>query len=268
MKAKLVQVSTIHAARWVAGALLALLASGCSLGVTHLEEVHYMAVPSGDNVNYYRVRLEAWTTLSKTKFASGWFPAEAVDSLYGSADEAAVAEAYKTRNQLREKYNEAILSTTDGYLKAAVDPSSKDEVIGSWLRAQRRVRATVGADLALPQGAVEIEYNPASGIALRHAGEKLVFALSSNPDDVLGSIANFSKDAEIGATVLKLSEVVRQRAANDVAALVARNEARGKVNASIVKRIDASLEAVDKSDTALELQTEVDSLRILLESLR
>jgi hypothetical protein len=246
----------------------AMLSCSCTLGMTRLSKTHYIAVPSEDNVNYFRVRVEGSADLSKVKFASGWFPAEAVDSLYGAADEAGVAEAYKVKNDIKEQYNKAIVSTAQGYLEAAANPNSKPEVIEAWLRAQRRVRATAGAEMSLPAGAIEVEYDPASGLALRHAGEKLVFVMSSNPDDIIGAIARFSKDAEVGATVLTLSDVVRQNAANDVEQTIARNEARAKLNAVIMKRIDVLLTEMQDSTAALDLQKEIDALRIVLEGLR
>ena len=246
----------------------AITLSGCSLGVTRVQETHFIAVPSHENVNYFRVRIEGSATLSKTKFRSGWFPAEAVDSLYGSADESSVSQAYKVRNEIKDRYNAAISSATQGYLDAAANPNSKPEVIEAWLSAQRRVRATAGTEVALPRGATEIEYDPASNLTVRHAGEKLVFALSSNPDDVLGAIANFSKDAEVGATVLQLADVVRQQSVNDVATTEARNEARSKLDAVLVDHIDATLKAIEGAPTAQDLQREVDSLRLILESVR
>lgn len=252
----------------IAFAALAASATGCSLGVTHLEEVHYIAVPSEDNVNYFRIRLEAYVTLSETKFEQGWFPAEAVDVLYGPADEATVADAYKVRNQILEKYNQAILKTAQGYLDAAADIHAKPETIEAWLAAQRRVRATAGSEVALPPGAIEIEYDPASNLALRHAGEKLVFVLSSNPDDVFAALTNFSKDAQVGATVLQLADVVLQNNANDVAETVARNEARAKLNDLIVKRIDIALQAIGQKQTAADLQKEIDTLRVVVETVR
>jgi hypothetical protein len=252
----------------IAFAVLAAAAAGCSLGVTHLEEVHYIAVPSEDNVNYFRIRLEGYVTLSETKFQAGWFPAEAVDVLYGPTDEAGVAAAYRVRNLIRDKYDSAILSTTQGYLDAAANPASKPETIEAWLAAQRRVRATAGSEVALPPGAIEIEYDPGSNLALRHAGEKLVFVLSSNPDKVFEEIANFSKDAQVGATVLQLADVVLQSNANEVAETVARNEARGKLNELVVKRIDVALQAIDQAATAPDLQKEIETLRLVVETVR
>jgi hypothetical protein len=246
----------------------AMAAAGCSLGVTHLEEVHYIAVPSEDNVNYFRIRLEAYVTLSETKFEAGWFPAETVDIIYGNADEAGIADTYKVKNQVRAKYDAAILATAQGYLDAAANPNAKPEVLEAWLAAQRRVRATAGSDVALPPGAIEVEYDPASGLALRHAGEKLIFVLSSNPDEVFTELTNFSRDAQVGATVLQLSDVVRQRAANDVVETVARNEARAKLDALVVERIDVALQAVESASTVAALQKEIDTLRLIVETVR
>jgi len=247
--------------------LIALALGGCTLGVTRIDHSHYLAVPSEKNVNYFRIRVSGYTKLGKTSYRSGWFPAVAVDSLYGDASKSGASEAYKLEEDLKNRINEKILSTADGYLAVAGDPKADPELIEAWLVAQRRVRAFPGDEVPLPDGAVEIEYEPGANLALRHSGEKLLFILSSDPEEVVGAINNFSQNAETGATVLRFADVIRQHAVDEVAATEARNAARAKVSKSLAQRIDALAASLPKA-TREELTREVESLRILLENLR
>ena len=246
---------------------VALAVAGCSLGITRINHSHYLAVPSEQNVNYFRIRVNGHTKLGKTSYRSGWFPAAAVDSLYGDASKSGASEAYKLEEDLKNKINERILSTAEGYLDAAADPKSDPDLIEAWLVAQRRVRAFPGDGVPLPAGAVEIEYEPGANLALRHSGEKLIFILSSDPDEVVGAINNFSQNAETGATVLRLADVIRQHGVGEVAAMEARNAERAKTSAALVNRI-TSLEAAVPGASREELTREVESLRILLDNLR
>lgn len=240
---------------------------GCSTGKMELWETHYLAVPSKDNVNYFRIRVYGKSKLGDSSFRSGWFPAPAVDALWGDASKAGASEAYKLENDLKKAIDDQILATKQAYVIAAANPKTDPAVLESLLAAERRVLATAGDAIPLPDGAIEIDYNPGANIALRHAGQKLVFVMSSNPDEVIGTISNFSQSAETGATVLRLADVIRQRAVDEVAATEARNGARTKVNAAIVARMDA-LAAVTDSANRTELTREIESLRILLENLR
>lgn len=247
--------------------LSSLALGGCSLGMTKIDHSHYLAVPSEKNVNYFRIRVTGRTKLGKTSYRSGWYPAAAVDSLYGDASQSGASAAYKLEEDLKSKINDKILATADGYLNAAADPKADPGLLEAWLAAQRRVRAFPGDEVPLPNGAVEIEYQPGANLALRHSGEKLIFVLSSDPDEVIGAISNFSQNVETGATVLRLADVIRQRSVDEVAATEARNAARGKTNEVLVQRID-SLQAVTEKATRTELTREIESLRILLENLR
>jgi hypothetical protein len=240
----------------------------CSLVPTHIQETHYIAVPSGGKFNYFRIRVNADATLSDVKYHSGWYPAEAVESLYGSANEGDAAEAYKLKNDIKKLINDAILKTETGYLDAASNPNSDPAVVQAWLTAQRRVRAMPGVTVPLPDGAIEIEYNPASAIALRHAGEKLVFVFSANPDEVVGAIEGFAKQAEVGATVLQLADVVRQQSVNEVATKEAENAASAKMNATLVAQLDALTKVLEGNPTAAQLRTEVKTLQMVLENSR
>ena len=249
--------------------LACLALAGCSGGPTRSEEIFYVAVPSGDNVNFYRMKVEAGTQLGVTKYQSGWFPADTVDRLFGDVSESGSAAALKTEQDIRQALDSAIKDTAVGYLEAAKDPDSSSETIMRWLQAQRRVRAIAGDGVPLPEGAVEIEYDPGAGLALRHAGQKLVFVLSSNPDQVMQNLRNFAGSKETSASVLRLADVVRAQAENRVVEAEAEAAAALRLDALVVRQIDAALANVENAGNDRDaLLDEVRTLLILLETLR
>src|SRR5262249_44742893 len=200
--------------------------------------------------------IEAETRLGETGFKSGWFLADAVDSLYGDASKTGITEAYRVQEDLKAKYNAAIVHTTDGYLNVAKDPKTDPAVIQSWLVAQRRVRAVAGNETPLPAGAVEMEYDPSGPLVLRHADEKLVMVLSPDPDAIIGTISAFSKDVETSATVMKLADVLRQQTASDIEIQEARNAARSKLDTTVVQGIDQLTKVLATKPSRAELTRE------------
>lgn len=234
-----------------------------------VSEVSYIAVPSGDNTNYYRITVEADTYLGVAKYDSSWFPALAVDRLYGSVATEDTAQTLKTEQDIVALIDEAILDTTRGYLAAAKDPNSSDETVLAWLTAQRRVRATAGDGIGLPDGAVEIEYNPGGNLTLRHSGEKRVFVLSSDPTEVMNAINAFASSQQTSATVLRIADVVRQRRANDIERAEADVAVQRDTNTVIVTQIDGALQAIAAEDVSRdEVRHEVEALLMLIESSR
>jgi hypothetical protein len=242
--------------------------SACSTGTTKIDQKYFLAVPSNTNVNYFRVRVRGESILSVTDFRSGWFPADAVDSLYGDVSQNGATEAFRVKEQLKAKYNAAILKAQDGYLAAASDPKTDPAVLQSWILAEHRVRATAGSEAPLPAGAVEVEYDPGRGITTAHAGEKLVLVLSSDPTSVIEAISAFSNDVQTGATVLNLADVMRQQSSNDVATTEARNAAKAKTDALIAQRLGALSDLLKTDPKRPDLVREIESLRMLLETYR
>ena len=125
-----------------------------------------------------------------------------------------------------------------------------------------------GPETVLPTGAVEIEYDPGANLALRHAGEKFVFVLSSNPDEILNPITRFAEDTKTSATVLRLADVIRAQAFNQVATTEAQNAAMKNMDNLIVQRIDVVLDMLENDPTRDDLVREIEALRILVENLR
>lgn len=231
-----------------------------------VRETHYLAVPSGENVNYYRLRVNAQTYFSDAGYHSGWYSADAVDSLFGDVSEAGATEALKTRNEIKSAIDQKFLEVTGAYLKAAGDPSTKPEALQRLLEARRAVRATASAMTPLPPTAVEMEYNPEDGLWLRRAGQKLVFVLSGNPDDVIAVITNFAEQQKTGVEVLKLADIIGARAANEVAASEAKLAATESIDellAAEIAAMDSQLVPTVKKDQVL---SGIESLRIMIDS--
>ena len=152
-----------------------------------VEETYYLAVPGQENTNYFRIRVLG-KAAGESKYNGGWYPADAVDQLFGEITDSSEPASKQTKESIRTAYNEAILSATQSYLEAAKKPDATVEDLSNRLAAIRRVRATAGDEIALPPGAVEVEYNPAASLSVRRAGEKLVLILSGNPSKTIEAI--------------------------------------------------------------------------------
>lgn len=230
-------------------------------------ETSYLAVPSGDNTNFYRITIKGNTRIGVSNYDSGWFPAYSVDRLYGAAStDTDRSRRLVVEEDLRKLYDDAIAATTRGYLQAAQNPDTSEDRIAGWLTAQRRVRAVAGDGVPLPDGAVEVEYDPSANIHLRHSGEKRVFVLASNPTDVIDAINGFAQSEETGASVLRLAEVIRQQRISETDQAEAVMEVEKRTNGVIVSQIDGVLEALAGDLDKDALQSEVEALLLLIES--
>ena len=241
---------------------------GCvSSGPMDLQEVSYLAVPSGNNINFYRITVIGDTDYGESNYNSGWFPAEAVDQLYGSSSDTNAGDVIKTQEDIQRLYNSAILETTRNYLDAAKNHNKSEAVIQKHLIAQRRVRAIAGDGIELPEGAVEVEYDPSRNLVVRHTGQKRVFVLASDPDKVINSISRFAGDQKTSATVLRLADVVRQQNQNSVDEANAQIAVEQQTNSLIVSQINAALEKLkDANLSQADLLTEVEALVLLVEN--
>ncbi len=251
--------------------LLVCLLTGCaSSGPMNVVETSYLAVPSGDNTNFYRITVEADTYYGISNYDSGWFPAHTVDRLYGSTDRADAGAAIKAEEDIRGHIDNAIIATTKSYLDAAQNPDTSEERILALLNAQRRVRAMAGDGIPLPEGAVEVEYDPSRNLALRRAGQKRVFVLGSNPNEVIDKIKAFSESERTSATVLRLADVIRQQRISDKDEAVAGMEVDRQSNTLIVSQINEALHALEAGELAnkSDLLTEIEALLFLVESAR
>lgn len=248
--------------------VLILFLNACAyFGPMDVEETFYLAVPSGENINFYRIRVDVETRFTDAKYYAYWLPADAVDQLYGGNIEEFSANAVNTEKELKEAVNKAILDTHIAYLNAAKDPNSSSETIKRLLNAQRLVRATAGDGIALPDGAVEMEYNPEASMVMRRSGQKLVFFLTADPTKVLENIEQFSHSKATSAGVLKLAQVVQQNNSNQVAALESQNNANQKLDGALVSKINDAKAATENKPDKNQLNEHIRTLLFLLESM-
>ena len=248
-------------------ALLPVL-GGCQRGPMKIRQVQYLAVPSGDNTNYYRIRVSANTYLGKSEFRSGWFPADAVDALFGDVSEPGSTDALKVRQDIKKAIDAKLLAATNAYLEVAVDPDAPPEKLAKRLAALRAVRTVESDATPQPPTGIEMEYDPRQSLVMRHAGEKLVFVLSSDPDEVIGIIANFADNQRTGLSVQRLGEVIGQQTTNQVFEDEALIQARADGDAYLHDQIEVLLGLLDgePSLAKADLIQHIDTVRAAIEA--
>lgn len=242
--------------------------TACTNGPLKVFERTYLAVPSGENSNYYRITVRASTQLSDAKYSSAWFPAYAVDSLYGFSNVETDIKHLKTEQELQDQLNLAIKESHKKYLDVAKDPSKSEEEVEKHLLAQRRVRASAGADTPLPKGAVEFEYDPSRNLVLRHAGQKRIFTLSANPNEVTNKIQTAAGTMQTGVQLSRLFDAIKSREKQREEEFGARLSVDKKLDAAIAKQMDGILSNLGE-DTKLErddLLAEIEALLLVVET--
>jgi len=238
--------------------------SGCTNGPMNIREVHYYAITNGENTNYYRLRVAADTKLGVAGFRSGWFPARAVDRLFGDASlEGGVAEL-QVRSKIESLIDDKIISTYKSWLDEASNPDATPDKLEKLLNARRRVLAYPSREDPPYPKAFEIEYNPASGVANFHADEKMVFVLASNPDEVIAKIASFVEDDKTVLTINRLADVVGQRQVNEIAIKEATLEVDRKSDALVRDQVK---KALAEARTPEDAKKQIDSLLLMLETI-
>lgn len=248
-------------------ALAAAMLAGCTTGPMDIREVRYWAVSNGKETNYYRLRVTGATRLGVAGYKSGWFPARAVDRLFGDVSSDGGVTELQVRTELEQQIAEKIKATQSRWLQAAENPDADPATLRALMEARRRILAYPAKTATPFPDAIEVEYNPGLGVATRYADEKLVFVLASNPDEIISSLARFVEEDKTVLTVNRLAGIITQRAAVDVAS-------REAVQ-SVDKGSDARLvEGMQKTRTRLAPGTDkatalgaVDVLLTLVDSL-
>ncbi len=193
---------------------LILGAAGCGTGPMNISERSYLGACNGECRVYYRVTITGKTQLGACEFRQGWFPASAVDALFGDVS-ADTAKQQTVRDELRRQIDEALLLANKNYLAQAVDPKATPEDLKKCLDAIRRVRLTAEDSAEGLDGAVVMEYQPNRDLVIRHSDEKLVLVLSSNPDEIITQLAQLSESERTEETINKFVEVLAFRENRD-----------------------------------------------------
>ncbi len=254
----------------LAGVCVAGLASllGCSTGDMRVHEVHYFKVGSGEHANFYRTTVDADSTLGIAEYRSGWFPARSVDSLFGDVSSDGGVNALRFRNDLEGLIETNVLKTTRVYLEEASKPDADPNELRRRAEARRRVLAYPRSSGLKPGDYAEIDYDPARGVVTRHGDEKLVFIVSSNPDEVVGKIASFSESSASALTIQNLSRVVQTQVGNDLLAKEGAATALAKLDALLVNQLTNTVNSITNYNVTKEVgMQKIDLILDLINSL-
>jgi hypothetical protein len=233
-----------------------------------VHEVHYFKVESGEHANFYRMTVDADTTLGIAEYRSGWFPARSVDSLFGDVSSDGGVSALRFRNDLEGLIETNVLKTTRAYLEEASNPNADPNELRRLAEARRRVLAYPRSSGLKPRDYAEIDYDPARGIVTRHGDEKLVFIVSSNPDEVVGKIASFSESSASALTIQNLSRVVQIQVGNDLLAREGAAEALAKLDTLLVAQLTNTVNSIANYDVTKEVGIQkIDFILDLVNSL-
>ena len=104
-----------------------------------------------------RVTVSANTVLSEAEFRQGWFPANAVDALFGDVSQKSGADAARVRNDIRGEIDAALTRAYKAFLAEVTKDEPDHDVVRERLKAIERVRLAPASD-ALASGARLIEY--------------------------------------------------------------------------------------------------------------
>lgn len=195
--------------------LIILSILGCS--TMKISETHYYAVEDENNTNIYRLKVTAKSVLGEAKYQSGYFPSNAVDRAFGDIKGTGGTEDLQIQESLASEIRAATLKTTQNYLQVASNPESTAEDIQKALNIRRNILVYPSLITGIPTNARIIDYDPSRGIVLSNSESKMVFVFSSNPDNVVGNIKNFSESAQTALSVSKLAQITLQQTRNDVA---------------------------------------------------
>lgn len=252
-------------------ALLATLAiswlAACTSGPMRASETYYLNATNGTEDAYLRITVEASTELSDAKYMSGWYPAEAVDAVFGSVTKDETGKTRVARDAMRDQLIEALKAAQQNYLKVAANSASTPEEVKQALDAWRRVRlapAEVGPD---PNEAVVVEYNPASSLETFRSDEKLIFLLSANPDQIIQSISRFASDQETKAAIQRFANVIIENEKADVSADKASAVVSAKGDLFVESRLTALIQAMASGAPRDDVVREMQILQALLHSL-
>jgi hypothetical protein len=252
----------------VFGIILVLgLCVSCSTGSMEVKEMHYYAVPGDYNTNYFRLRVNAETQLGDAEYRSGFFPANAVDSLFGDVSSEGGAQALETRRTLEKQIQDSLVAVNNQYQEKARDPETSLIEIDKLLEARRRVLTYPVGNAKDLRDAIEIDYNPSKGLAIRRSDEKQVFVLSSNPDEVVGKISNFAESDKTVYSINQFAKVIAQRSRNDIAARQATEEVNQKLDQLILVQIQKALEVLTDTPKATDKNLALNEIDILIQLL-
>lgn len=182
-------------------AIAALGIGGCQqFGQVDLREQYYLGASNGTEMVYYRVTIQADTFLANMQFRQGWYPAYAVDQLFGDVSDNGVVETLSARDEIRKQIDEKLKEARTRYLEVAADPDSSNSEVEAALRAVMRVRLDASPSLLDSDGILDkthlIEYDPDADLSTRRAGHKKIYLLSADPNQVIQELQRLAADTD------------------------------------------------------------------------
>lgn len=253
--------------RLAASGLAAALLTACSMGPMDTSEVYYLKVTNGTDSNYFRVKVDTSTRLSDAKFKSGWFPAEAVDALFGETSQDTTGSTRAARDDMRAKMIEALKEAQQSYLTVALQDGATRAEIDRALEAWKRVRFAPGLRSDNYGNAVLMEYNPARGLEVLRSDEKLVFVLSADPDAIIQGINRIANDQETKAAIQRFTNVLVEQAKADVQAKAANAEVAARADVFIAGQVEALSQSLENKADRDTVVRKMEALHALLRSL-
>lgn len=233
----------------------------------NVDELYYLKVTNGQDSGYIRIKVDAAARLSDAKYRSGWFPAEAVDTVLGNVSEDSTGKTRATRDEMREKLIEALKAAQENFLKTALDPGATKEQIEQALRRWKRVRLAPGFAKLNFEDAIIVEYNPLQGLETFRSDEKLVFVLSANPDTIIRSISQIANDNETKAAIQRFANVIVEGAKADVDVKKANAGVAAKADVFLAGQVDALAQTIDRKPDRDTVVLQTEGLIALLRSL-
>jgi hypothetical protein len=257
-----------HVTRLLTLGLVAVVLGACTTGPLRVKERYFVAVTDGVSTNYLRITVNGETEVSRAEFRQGWFPSVAVDRLFGDVSEAGEGKALLLREQLKKQIDDALLEADRNYRNLAKDPKTTPEDLRRALAATNRVLLMPKPGLGKLGGTMPMEYDPRRGLAVLHGDEKLVFLLSADPDQIVTSIAAFAAQADTEKTVQKLMGAIAPAINRDLLTKMSNATTARRIDADVVKQIDAALTALTGTVTREASLAEVERLLALLRTVQ
>ena len=110
-------------------------------------------------------------------------------------------------------------------------------------------------------------FNPARGLVKQHGDEKLVFIVSSNPDEVVGKIASFSESSASSLTIQNLAQIVQRQVAGSVGEKEGAAAAHAQWDALLVAQMTNTVNAITNYDLSKAASLlKIDSILTVLHS--
>lgn len=255
------------------GALLC-LAAACSSGPLKVNERYYLAASDrrGENINYYRITIRGSTALSVADFRQGWYPADALDAVFGDVSAESEPSALATKRALAAQIDQALIAIrqkiADELTASNGIPDMENfERVEKLRKAERELRIRA-RDQRDTDELVTIEYDPAGPLVTRRAGEKLIFVLSANPDEILQNIAGFAEEQKTQLEIANFSRIVASAFSRNADRKLAEVQQIELSDQLIANQVDATLSSVQQDVSQQNVLAQLRALRFVVDQVR